>query len=445
MRFIRMGALVGSLVLIITTLISIVNRRDDLHEAYDLQLAAASVLVTNGVESTLDRAVAIASVAPADIDPESLGKFAAPVDVCVIDGDGRADCTGDDLTQIEAYPLVEHELADRAGDATSSAVAVVDGETGGVLVVGGDEHTIAMLLSGAALLDESVVDDLNLYAADAEVTVRPTADDTGAAIDRVLTVDGEKVRESTVVTPLDVGAVTVTVAVDPQIGITGGRATRYFILLALGTALLAIAAWTVIAERRRLERRATTDEMTGLLNRREFERQCDEAIVNADRFRTGLCVMLLDLDGFKSINDTLGHHFGDEVLIETAKRLRLAVRDTDVVGRWGGDEFVILLPGLEQTTAVRNSAERIGAGLSGTPVVGDVTVTGSIGAALYPRHGTTFDELIHGADGAMYGAKTTGVPHRLADALSLDDPGGAGVSYGGPDRRRLPSTGEPVG
>jgi len=440
-----MGALVGSLVLLVTTLISIVNRRDDLNDEYDLQLAAAIVLVTNGVESTLDRAVAIASVAPADVDPESLDMFAAPVDVCVIQADGRADCNGDDLTLIEAYHLVERQLANRVGDATGRAVAVVDGETGGVLVVSGGDHTIAMLLSDAALLDQSIVDDVSLYAADAEVIVRPTADDNGATVDRALTVDGEKVRESTVVEPPDVGAVTVTVTVDPQIGITGDSATRYFLLLALGTVLLAVAAWTVIAERRRLERRATTDEMTGLLNRREFERQCEEAIVNADRFRTGLCVMLLDLDGFKAINDTLGHHFGDEVLIETAKRLLLAVRDTDVVARWGGDEFVILLPGLEQTTAVRNSAERIGAGLSGTPVVSDVTVTGSIGAALYPRHGITFDELIHAADGAMYGAKTTGVPHRLADALSVDDPGGAGEYYGGPDRRRSPSTGEPVG
>ena len=190
-------------------------------------------------------------------------------------------------------------------------------------------------------------------------------------------------------------------------------------------------------ERRSLERRATTDELTGLVNRREFERLTDDALLSASRFGTGLCVMLIDLNGFKQINDTLGHQFGDLVLEACADRLVNAVRDTDVVGRWGGDEFVILLPGLEDGTAVRRSAERIAGQLGSTPVVGDVSMTGAIGAALYPRHGETLDELVRAADLAMYEAKTSGVSHRLADAVTIDIVGeNVHDQYLGPDRRR---------
>jgi diguanylate cyclase (GGDEF)-like protein len=147
--------------------------------------------------------------------------------------------------------------------------------------------------------------------------------------------------------------------------------------------------------------------------------------------------MLVDLNGFKQINDTLGHQFGDLVLEECARRLTGAVRDTDVVGRWGGDEFVILLPGLEDGTAVRRSAERIASQLSSSPVVADVSISGAIGAALYPRHGEVLDDLVRAADVAMYEAKTSGVSHRIADALSVDlARETVSDTYSGPDRRR---------
>jgi diguanylate cyclase (GGDEF)-like protein len=309
-----------------------------------------------------------------------------------------------------------------------------------VLVVGDAEHVVTMRLPPEALVGTSTGVVIDQYAGDVSVEVTPNADPTGNATDGVVSADGERLVTTTVTDPPMSSAVDVTVTVDPDIGITGDGGGRYLLLLALGTVLLAVAGWTFLAERRSLERRATTDEMTGLLNRREFERQSEEAMLNADRFRTGLCVMLVDLDRFKVINDTRGHHVGDEVLVEVARRLRSAVRDTDVVGRWGGDEFVILLPGLEHGTAVRNSAERIGAALSGTPVVSDISITGSIGAALYPRHGRTFNDLIRAADAAMYGAKSTGVTHRLADSLGADDTP-TELPYEGPERRRSTPTG----
>jgi len=235
----------------------------------------------------------------------------------------------------------------------------------------------------------------------------------------------------------EAGAVVVTVAATDDVGLTGDNLTLYLSLLALGTVLMALAGWTFLLDRRSLERRATTDELTGLVNRREFERLSEESLLAADRFSTGVCVMLIDLNGFKQINDTLGHHVGDQVLQAAAHRLRDAVRDTDTVGRWGGDEFVILLPGLQDGTAVRSSAERVGRRLSDTPIVDEVRVTAAIGAALFPRHGVTLDELIRAADVAMYEAKTSGVTHRLADlsgAMYLDQV--LADDYRGPDRRR---------
>ncbi len=256
-----------------------------------------------------------------------------------------------------------------------------------------------------------------------------------------LTTDGRRVINDTLGLPGDGGSVQVTASIVDDAGLAGDDFARYLVLLALGTVLMALAGWTFLLDRRSLERRATTDELTGLVNRREFERVTDESLLAADRFATGVCLMLIDLNGFKQINDTLGHQFGDLVLQAAADRLQSAVRDTDVVGRWGGDEFVILLPGIEDGTGVRASAERIGRSLADTPIVGDVTVTAAIGAALFPRHGRTLDDLISAADVAMYSAKSTGVTHRLADVHAVQlaaDELRTSSGYHGPDRRRQP-------
>ncbi|MEM1333409.1 MAG: GGDEF domain-containing protein, partial [Actinomycetota bacterium] len=138
-----------------------------------------------------------------------------------------------------------------------------------------------------------------------------------------------------------------------------------------------------------------------------------------------------------------------------ADRLDRAIRDTDTVGRWGGDEFVILLPGLDEASAIRSSAERITTMLSSTPVVGDTVMRASIGAAAFPRHGSTLDALLRTADAAMYAAKTTGVSYRVADAdlarrangLTEDGQPAADelvvtTNYVGPDRRAAAALGD---
>jgi diguanylate cyclase (GGDEF)-like protein len=306
-----------------------------------------------------------------------------------------------------------------------------------VLIVGAGTLIVALQLPTSELVSASAADALD--ALDAAKTVRVSSSGTDTLVGPK-TIDGSRVVTSSIGLPEGGGALIVSAGVVDDVGIFGQNLLLYGALLGLGTVLIALAGWTFLAERKNLERRATTDELTGLVNRREFERLTEDALLEASRMGTGVCLMLIDLNGFKQVNDTLGHQFGDLVLQASAERLKDAVRDTDVVGRWGGDEFVIMLPTVQDGTAVRASAERIASRLSSTPVVGDVSMSGSIGAALYPRHGGGLDELIRAADVAMYEAKTTGVTHRLADSLTVDLAREKVTDdYQGPDRRRHPS------
>ncbi len=431
MRLVRLGALFGSLVLLVATSVSLINRRAELRNEQDLRVVAESIDALSTIESTMLRARAVAEIAGPDASPDDIVRsFGDGVEACV-SGRDATDCSGPDLASLASFGTA----AGRSAAAGGRAVAVADTTSASVLVVSRSDRTVAVQLPAdefveAASFREFGGDDATLVVvlseqiADSEQS-RPI-DANGRRV--VVSVDGES---------LDSGAFLVTASIADRVGLGGDAPVLFGALLALGTVLLALAAWTFLADRRSLERRATTDELTGLLNRREFEQQSEEALVMAERFGTGLCIMLIDLNGFKQINDTMGHQFGDIVLKACAERLNNAVRETDVVGRWGGDEFVILLPGLEEGTAVRNSADRIATGLSRTPVAGDVYVTASVGAALYPRHGTDLEELMRNADIAMYGAKTAGVTLRVADPVSA--PGGQRASsagYDGPDRRR---------
>lgn len=169
-----------------------------------------------------------------------------------------------------------------------------------------------------------------------------------------------------------------------------------------------------ITERKQAERRTTQlaffDSLTELPNRRLLDQRLDAALPLAHRNKRILALLFLDLDGFKQINDTLGHNVGDLLLRKVAYRLRSCVRDSDTVARNGGDEFVIMLPEITSSTDACRVAEKVlrrltrPASLDGH----NITVSASIGIAIYPGDGLDRVTLMDHADQAMYIAKRAG-------------------------------------
>jgi diguanylate cyclase (GGDEF)-like protein/PAS domain S-box-containing protein len=169
-----------------------------------------------------------------------------------------------------------------------------------------------------------------------------------------------------------------------------------------------------ISDRKRAEEQiefhAYHDVLTGLPNRKLFTDRLRHSLSRARRAGCPLAVMFIDIDHFKTINDTLGHTSGDELLLEMARRLRSCVRDEDTVARLGGDEFTIILSELRQGSDAVNVGRKIldevqmPLTIGGMPIV----VTASIGIALYPDDGGDPEALLRNADGAMYRAKEAG-------------------------------------
>jgi len=161
---------------------------------------------------------------------------------------------------------------------------------------------------------------------------------------------------------------------------------------------------------RQLEEMATTDGLTGCLNKRAFLDELEQKLMAAQRFGRKLSVIVTDLDHFKAVNDTYGHAAGDRVLQELGRVLRRVKRETDLVARFGGEEFCVLC---EETDAhgARLLAERVREELESTEVVtelGPLKVTASLGVATFPDHASTAADLFMQGDKALYEAKNSG-------------------------------------
>lgn len=161
----------------------------------------------------------------------------------------------------------------------------------------------------------------------------------------------------------------------------------------------------------RLARMAQFDALTDLPNRALFTDRLRHAITIAKRERTRLALMFVDLDLFKPINDNYGHHVGDELLKLVARRMEECVRESDTVGRIGGDEFVVLLPAIETVQDAQFVAEKIRHALNQSfelPDCETLNISSSTGIAIYPEHGSDEIQLAKNADDAMYVAKGRG-------------------------------------
>ncbi|MBI5637419.1 MAG: diguanylate cyclase [Nitrospinae bacterium] len=172
--------------------------------------------------------------------------------------------------------------------------------------------------------------------------------------------------------------------------------------------VMRVTAMLMRASRYRME--AYTDSLTGLNNRRYFDKKLSEMVSHSHRYKKNFCVAMLDIDFFKDFNDKFGHLVGDQVLIHLGKFLKAGLRDSDFSCRYGGEEFVILLPDTQKESAF-HLVDRLRKKFAETALPHEGSsyqVTFSIGLAEYPADADTAREMIKCADDALYESKTAG-------------------------------------
>ncbi|PKO88575.1 MAG: hypothetical protein CVU16_13675 [Betaproteobacteria bacterium HGW-Betaproteobacteria-10] len=175
-----------------------------------------------------------------------------------------------------------------------------------------------------------------------------------------------------------------------------------------------VATFIDITQRKEMEERlrhqAQSDPLTDLPNRALFDDRLQVLLTQAHRYNDAFALLYVDLDHFKAVNDRMGHAAGDELLVEAARRLTRAVRDSDTVARLGGDEFAVILPMISNLAEVEEIAQRIVNKLARVFCLtsGEANISASVGVAIYPENGERMAELMASADSALYAAKQSG-------------------------------------
>ena len=336
-----------------------------------------------------------------------------------------------------ARDQLDQALEARAVTIAAATGTVLDGE----LTVVGELGVAADPVSVDAVVDAELEPltgsdvELRLFALDGTVVYSPDR----AEIGEPLGLDGlapsvlrglasgrigPQTEDTTAVAysvPVSVDGRTLAVArvdlADDRV-IAGAAADADRLIFLFGGALLAIVValvplcWWSLGEVRRQYRRTRTlamnDNLTGLANRTQFHERLDEAIAAAGRSDAGVGLVLLDLDGFKAINDTGGHAAGDRLLKRVAAALGEATRRHEVPCRLGGDEFAVVVPRLDGRDELRKLADRLHEQLDLKVQFNDgrsLRVTASLGLALYPEDADNADDLVNVADKSMYGVK----------------------------------------
>jgi diguanylate cyclase (GGDEF)-like protein len=410
---------VFSLVLIVAIAVGYVARRSQLAGERDVALTTAAELGASQLGSLID-VVETATLAGTDAT-ETTAALAGSFDelgVCSI-SDEEVSCTGDgapDELADDRFAALEPGDSDDGPDVIGRAVVDVY-ESSITIEVDGPSLTVIARAPVGVVGGRS---DVALWAA----TLLPE----GVSIGGFAVEQG--VRQTATPVP-GTAQLFVAAAGSDAVELPQDEQVFYALIFGLAVTLLVLAGATLFAEQRNLLERASFDPLTRLPNRSEFERRASEAIADADRDESELCVLLFDLNGFKLINDNYGHHTGDLMLQTVAERLRKAVRGADVVARWGGDEFVVAMPGITSEEMGARRARQLAESVSGRTRLESVTeplrVKVSVGVALWPHHGDDLDSLIEAADKAMYQAKREGTTCRIADAPPPVQPVGTHV------------------
>ncbi|WP_457601387.1 GGDEF domain-containing protein [Hydrogenivirga sp.] len=181
----------------------------------------------------------------------------------------------------------------------------------------------------------------------------------------------------------------------------------------IGLSLIRLSVWSL----KDLEEAAFYDPLTGAYNRKFIIEYINEEFKKARRFKGEFCILLVDLNDFKKVNDTYGHEAGDRALKYVVRELKHTLRDYDLVARWGGDEFLIVLPA-EKGTEILEVANRLASDFSVR--YEDINITLSVGYACFPHDGDTIERLIDVADDRMYHSKKL---HKEVRKHAMDDKG----------------------